>query len=112
MLEDISEQQRTLSGGLMRLLDLLEKDKDSEGPSLNDILKELVTKIDHLTWIIQGKTEEEFLIALSPTRKWNANRKEKDPVWNWDSECFSEVRARILFCEKDSKCFRRPNGFL
>ena len=56
MFEEISEQQRILSGGLMRLLDLLEKDMASEGPSLIDILRELVTKIDHLTGIVQWKS--------------------------------------------------------
>ena len=56
VLEDISEQQRTLSGGLMRLLDILEKDRDSEGPSLSDTLRELVRKIDHLTGIVQRKS--------------------------------------------------------
>ncbi len=40
----------------MRLLDLLEKDMASEGPSLIDILRELVTKIDHLTGIVQWKS--------------------------------------------------------
>ena len=40
----------------MRLLDLLEKDMASEGPSLTDILRELVTKIHHLTGIVQRKS--------------------------------------------------------
>ena len=52
VLEEISEQQKVLSGGLMRLLDILEKDEDSEGPSLSDTLRELVGKIDHLTGIV------------------------------------------------------------
>ena len=52
VLEEISEQQKILSGGLMRLLDILEKDEDSEGPSLSDTLRELVGKIDHLTGIV------------------------------------------------------------
>ena len=56
VLVDISEQQKILSGGLMRLLDILEKDKDSEGPSLSDTLRELVRKIDHLTGIVQRKS--------------------------------------------------------
>ena len=55
VLEEISEQQKILSGGLMRLLDILEKDKDSERPSLSDTLRELVRKIDHLTGIVQRK---------------------------------------------------------
>ena len=56
VLEEISEQQKILSGGLMRLLDILEKDKDSERPSLSDTLRELVRKIDHLTGIVQRKS--------------------------------------------------------
>lgn len=56
VLEEISEQQKILSGGLMRLLDLLEKDKDSDGPSLSDTLRELVRKIDHLTGVVQRKS--------------------------------------------------------
>ena len=56
VLEEISEQQKILSGGLMRLLDILEKDKDSDGPSLSDTLRELVRKIDHLTGVVQRKT--------------------------------------------------------
>ena len=56
VLEEISEQQKILSGGLMRLLDLLEKDKDSDGPSLSDTLRELVKKIDLLTGIVQRKS--------------------------------------------------------
>ncbi len=56
VLEEISEQQKILSGGLMRLLEILEKDKDSEGPSLSDTLRELVGKIDHLTGIVQRKS--------------------------------------------------------
>ena len=56
VLEEISEQQKILCGGLMRLLDILEKDKDSEGPSLSDTLRELVRKIDHLTEIVQEKS--------------------------------------------------------
>lgn len=55
VLEEISEQQRILSGGLMRLLDLLEKDTASEGPSLSDTLKELVAKIDRLSTVVQLK---------------------------------------------------------
>jgi len=38
---------------LVRLLDLLEKDTASDGPSLSDTLKELVTKIDLLTKALQ-----------------------------------------------------------
>ena len=56
VLEEISEQQKILSGGLMRLLDILEKDKDSDGPSLSDTLRELVGKIDHLTGVVQRKS--------------------------------------------------------
>lgn len=56
VLDDISEQQRILSGGLVRLLDLLEKDTASDGPSLSDTLKELVTKIDLLTKAVQEKS--------------------------------------------------------
>ena len=56
VLEEISEQQKILSGGLMRLLDILEKDKNSDGPSLSDTLRELVRKIDHLTGIVQRKS--------------------------------------------------------
>ena len=56
VLEEISEQQKILSGGLMRLLDILEKDTASYGPSLSDTLRELVRKIDHLTEIVQGKS--------------------------------------------------------
>ena len=56
VLEEISEQQRILSGGLMRLLDLLEKDTASEGPSLTDTLKELVAKIDRLSTVVQQKS--------------------------------------------------------
>ena len=56
VLEEISEQQRILSGGLMRLLDLLEKDTASEGPSLTDTLRELVAKIDLLTKVVQQKS--------------------------------------------------------
>ena len=55
VLEDISEQQKILSGGLMRLLDILEKEKDSDGPSLSDTLRELVRKIDHLTRVVLRK---------------------------------------------------------
>ena len=55
VLEDISEQQKILSGGLMRLLDILEKEKDSDGPSLSDTLRELVAKIDHLTGVVLRK---------------------------------------------------------
>jgi hypothetical protein len=56
VLEEISEQQKILSGGLMRLLDILEKDTASYGPSLSDTLRELVRKIDHLTGIVQKKS--------------------------------------------------------
>ena len=56
VLEEISEQEKILSGGLMRLLDILEKDKNSDGPSLSDTLRELVRKIDHLTGIVQRKS--------------------------------------------------------
>ena len=56
VLEEISEQQKILSGGLMRLLDILEKDEDSEGPSLSDTLRELVAKIDLLIGIVQRKS--------------------------------------------------------
>ena len=56
VLEDISEQQKILSGGLMRLLDILEKDSASDGPSLSDTLRELVGKIDHLTGVVQRKS--------------------------------------------------------
>ncbi len=56
VLEEISEQQKLLSGGLMRLLDILEKDAASDGPSLSDTLRELVRKIDHLTGIVQRKS--------------------------------------------------------
>ena len=56
VLEEISEQQKILSGGLMRLLDILEKEKDSDGLSLSDTLRELVRKIDRLTEIAQRKT--------------------------------------------------------
>jgi len=56
VLEEISEQQKIMSGGLMRLLDLLEKDTASDGPSLSDILKELVAKIDLLTKVVQEKS--------------------------------------------------------
>ena len=55
VLEEISEQQKILSGGLMRLLDILEKDAASDGNLLSDTLKELVRKIDHLTGIVQRK---------------------------------------------------------
>ncbi len=55
VLEDISEQQKILSGGLMRLLDILEKEKDSDEPSLSDTLRELVRKIDHLTGVVLRK---------------------------------------------------------
>ncbi len=55
VLEEISEQQRILSGGLMRLLDLLEKDTASEEPSLTDTLNELVAKIDLLSKVVQQK---------------------------------------------------------
>ena len=55
VLEEISEQQKILSGGLMRLLDILEKEKDSDGPSLSDTLRELVRKIDHLTRVVLRK---------------------------------------------------------
>jgi hypothetical protein len=55
VLEEISEQQKILSGGLMRLLDILEKEKDSDGPSLSDTLRELVRKIDHLTGVVLRK---------------------------------------------------------
>lgn len=56
VLEEISEQQKILSEGLMRLLDLLEKDTASEGPSLTDILRELVRKIDLLSKVVQQKS--------------------------------------------------------
>ena len=56
VLEEISEQQKILSGGLMRLLDILEKEKDSDGPSLSDTLRELARKIDHLTGLVQRKS--------------------------------------------------------
>ena len=56
VLEEISEQQKILSGGLMRLLDILEKDTASDGPSLSDTLRELVRKIDHLTGVVQRKS--------------------------------------------------------
>ena len=56
VLEEISEQQKILSGGLMRLLDILEKDSASDGPSFSDTLRELVGKIDHLTGIVQRKS--------------------------------------------------------
>ena len=56
VLEEISEQQKILSGGLMRLLDILEKDSVSDGPSLSDTLRELVRKIDHLTGVVQRKS--------------------------------------------------------
>ena len=56
VLEEISEQQKILSGGLMRLLEILEKETDSEGPSLSDTLRELVRKIDRLTGIVQRKS--------------------------------------------------------
>ena len=55
VLKEISEQQKILSGGLMRVLDILEKDKDFEGSSLSDTLREVVRKIDHLTGIVQRK---------------------------------------------------------
>ena len=55
VLEEISEQQKILSGGLMRLLNILEKDSASDGPSLSDTLRELVTKIDHLTGVVLRK---------------------------------------------------------
>ena len=55
VLEDISEQQKILSGGLMRLLDILEKEKDSDGLSLSDTLRELIKKIDRLIEIAQRK---------------------------------------------------------
>ena len=55
VLEEISEQQKILSEGLMRLLDILEKDSASDGLSLSDTLRELVRKIDHLTGIVQRK---------------------------------------------------------
>ena len=56
VLEEISEQQKILSGGLMRLLDILEKDAASDGNLLSDTLKELIRKIDHLTGIVQRKS--------------------------------------------------------
>ena len=56
VLEEISEQQKILSGGLMRLLNILEKDSASDGPSLSDTLRELVRKIDHLTGVVQRKS--------------------------------------------------------
>ena len=56
VLEEISEQQKILSGGLMRLLNILEKDSASDGPSLSDTLRELVRKIDHLTEVVQRKS--------------------------------------------------------
>ena len=56
VLEDISEQQKILSGGLMRLLDILEKDAASDGNLLSDTLNELIRKIDHLTGIVQRKS--------------------------------------------------------
>ena len=56
LLEELSQQQRTLSGGLMRLLDILENDAGSDGPSLSDTLRELIRKIDRLTEIVQKKS--------------------------------------------------------
>ena len=56
VLEEISEQQKILSGGLMRLLDILEKDKNSDGPSLSDTLRKLVAKVDRLPKVISEKS--------------------------------------------------------
>jgi hypothetical protein len=40
----------------MRLLDILENDAGSDGPSLSDTLRELIRKIDRLTEIVQKKS--------------------------------------------------------